>query len=138
MPGRHLVGSPPGEVAPDAIDMLRIDGSLFFGATDHVRDRLDAARADFPSARHVLLILSGVNFIDVAGAGLLAEFANALRQQGATLWLTHLRESVREVLERGGYMQAIGPGHAFDIDDDALRAIRAEIEAQSQPQPPPD
>lgn len=138
MPGRHLVGSPPGEVAPDAIDMLRIDGSLFFGATDHVRDRLDAARADFPSARHVLLILSGVNFIDVAGAELLAEFANALRQQGATLWLTHLRESVREVLERGGYMQAIGPGHAFDIDDDALRAIRAEIEAQSQPQPPPD
>ncbi len=114
-----------------SIDVLRIDGSLFFGATDHVRDRLDAARAEQPSARHVLLVLSGVNFIDIAGAELLAERANALRQQGATLWIAYLRPSVRAVLERGGYMQSIGAEHAFDMDDDALRAIRAEIDAKS-------
>lgn len=137
-PARHLIESPDHEVAPTAIDILRIDGSLFFGATDHVRDRLDEARAEHPAARHVLLVLSGVNFIDVAGAELLAEEANALRQQGATLWLAHLRPSVREVLERGGYLQAIGAEHAFDIDVDALRAIRAEIEGQAIHAAPPD
>ncbi len=138
-PGRHLAESPERDAAPTAIDVLRVDGSLFFGATDHVRDRLDTARASHPSARHVLLLLSGVNFIDVAGAELLAEHANALRQQGATLWLAHLRPAVRALLERGdGYMQAIGSEHAFDVEDDALRAIHAEIDAlpaQSIPAP---
>ena len=130
--------STDGDAAPSAIDILRIDGSLFFGATDHVRDRLDAARAEHPLVKHVLLILTGANFIDVAGAELLAEHANALRQQGATLWLAHLRPSVRDVLERGGYMQAIGAEHAFDMDDDAMRAIRAEIDRQSADWVAPD
>ncbi len=136
---------PPGaaeESADDSaraqIDVVRIDGSLFFGATDHVRDRIDAARSERPAARHVLLMLSGVNFIDVAGAELLAEHANALRQQGATLWLAHLRGAVRDVLERGGYMQAIGADHAFDHEADALRAIHAEVAAQLAPAPPPE
>ncbi len=122
-----------GAVAQDAaaaeidVDILRIDGSLFFGATDHVRDRLDAARLEKPATRHLLLILSGTNFIDVAGAELLTQYANALRQQGATLWLGNVRPPVREILERGGYMQAIGADRVFDNEDDALRAIRAVL-----------
>jgi sulfate permease, SulP family len=112
-------------LAEGALETLRIEGSLFFGATDHVRDRFDAARTQHPQAKHVLLVLSGVNFVDVAGGQLLAECANALRQEGATLWLAHLRPAVREVLERGGYMQAIGAGHAFDAEAEALAAIRA-------------
>ncbi|MEO8848908.1 MAG: SulP family inorganic anion transporter [Casimicrobiaceae bacterium] len=132
--------SPDGEsaTARRQVDIVRIDGSLFFGATDHVRDRLDAVRVERPAARHVLLMLSGVNFIDVAGAELLAEFANALRQQGATLWMAHLRSSVREVLQRGGYLQAIGAQHAFDDEADALHAIHAEIDVQQAPAPAPD
>jgi SulP family sulfate permease len=125
----RVVRVAPGALAssgpPDAPDVLRIEGSLFFGATDHVRDRFDEERAVHPQAKHMLLLLSGVNFIDVAGGQLLAECANALRQEGATLWLAHLRPAVREVLERGGYMQAIGAGHAFDAEADALAAIRA-------------
>ncbi|MEO6929797.1 MAG: SulP family inorganic anion transporter [Casimicrobiaceae bacterium] len=128
----------PSASARRQLDIVRIDGSLFFGATDHVRDRLDAVRAERPAARHVLLMLSGVNFIDVAGAELLTEFANALRQQGATLWMAHLRSSVREVLQRGGYLQAIGVQHAFDDEADALRAIHAEIDVQQAPAPAPD
>jgi len=138
LPTSAADGSSAEEGARAKIDILRIDGSLFFGATDHVRDRLEAARAERPEARNVLLMLSGVNFIDIAGAELLAEFANALRQQRATLWLAHLRRSVREVLERGNYMQAIGAGHAFDDEGDALRAIREEVDAQAEPAPPPD
>jgi SulP family sulfate permease len=121
------VASPALESAapPGALDVLRIEGSLFFGATDHVRDRFDAERAERPDAKHVLLLLSGVNFVDVAGGQLLAECANALRQDGATLWLAHLRPAVREVLERGSYMQAIGTEHAFDAEADAFEAIKA-------------
>jgi SulP family sulfate permease len=130
----HVDGAAAAAGLPeDALETLRIDGSLFFGATDHVRDRFDAARAERPRAKHVLLVLSGVNFVDVAGGQLLSECANALRQEGATLWLAQLRPAVREVLERGGYMQAIGAGHAFDAEGDALAAIRAATAPASPP-----
>ena len=38
------------------LDILRIDGSLFFGAVEHVRDELEAARRERPEATHVLLV----------------------------------------------------------------------------------
>jgi SulP family sulfate permease len=110
---------------PGVLDVLRIEGSLFFGATDHVRDRFDAERAGHAGVKHLLLLLSGVNFVDVAGGQLLAECANALRQDGATLWLAHVRPAVRDVLERGGFMHAIGAQHVFDAEADAIEAIRA-------------
>jgi sulfate permease, SulP family len=115
-------GLPPG-----ALDIMRIDGSLFFGATDHVRDRIDAERLGHGGTRNLLLVLSGVNFIDVSGGQLLAECANALRQEGATLWLAYLRPAVREVLERGGYIHVIGIAHAFDTEADAIAAIKATL-----------
>jgi hypothetical protein len=40
---------------------------------------------------------------------------------------------VREVLERGGYMQAIGAEHAFDAEADALEAIRAACTPPAAP-----
>jgi SulP family sulfate permease len=63
--------------APDCpqLTMLRVDGSLFFGAVEHVRDELHAARERAPERRHILLIGSGINFIDVAGAELLVQEA---------------------------------------------------------------
>ena len=51
--------------------LLRVDGSLFFGAVEHVRDELDAIRTASPSRRRILLIGSGINFVDVAGGELL-------------------------------------------------------------------
>jgi SulP family sulfate permease len=56
--------------------MLRVDGSLFFGAVEHVRDAIDAARSHSPNRRHMLLVGSGINFIDVAGAELLVQEAS--------------------------------------------------------------
>ena len=52
------------------LDILRIDGALFFGSVDHIHDEIDAARAERPAARHLLLIATGVNLIDNAGAEL--------------------------------------------------------------------
>jgi anti-anti-sigma regulatory factor len=64
--------------------MLRVDGSLFFGAVEHVRDAIDAARSHSPNRRHLLLVGSGINFIDVAGAELLVQEAKLTRDAGAS------------------------------------------------------
>ena len=127
-PQRRFAPVAPGALPCPQLDILRIDGSLFFGAVEHVQDELEAARAARPDARHVLLVGSGVNFIDVAGGELLARVANDARSAGWTLWLCNLKPPVRDVLERGGFLDAIGRERVFDTKADALRAIYAALD----------
>ncbi|HET8876441.1 MAG TPA: SulP family inorganic anion transporter [Casimicrobiaceae bacterium] len=111
------------------LDMLRIDGALFFGSVEHIRDEIEAARAQRSAARHVLLIGTGVNLIDTAGAELLANLATQLREAGVQLYLCKMRPEVLTLLERGGYLDTIGRDRVFATKDKALAAIYGRLDA---------
>jgi len=110
--------------------MLRVDGSLFFGATEHVHDELHAVRARQPQRLHLLLIGSGINFIDVAGGELLAREANLAREAGGALYLCNLKPAVLDVLARGGLLDLIGRDYVFETKDEAIRAIYARLDSE--------
>ncbi|MEO6565175.1 MAG: SulP family inorganic anion transporter [Casimicrobiaceae bacterium] len=122
-PQRRFIACDVGTDACPQLDLLRIDGSLFFGAVEHVQDELDAARAERPGPRHVLLVCSGVNFIDVSGCDFLVNAARRLRDQGVALYLCNLKPGVRETLERGGYVEAFGSAAIFATKARALETI---------------
>ena len=111
------------------LDMLRIDGALFFGSVEHIRDEIEAARAQRSAARHVLLIGTGVNLIDTAGAELLANLATQLRESGVQLYRCKMRPEVLTLLERGGYLDTIGRDRVFATKDKALAAIYGRLDA---------
>jgi sulfate permease, SulP family len=111
------------------LDMLRIDGALFFGSVEHIRDEIEAARAQCPAARHVLLIGTGVNLIDTAGAELLANLATQFRDAGVALYLCKMRPEVLALLERGGYLDTIGRDRVFATKDMALANIYGKLDA---------
>ncbi len=111
------------------VDVLRVDGSLFFGAVEHVRDELDTARAERPGVRHLLLVGSGINFVDAAGADMLAQEARAMAEAGITLHLCNLKVPVRDVLEASGVMTVLGAAQVHVAKADALRAIYAQLDA---------
>jgi sulfate permease, SulP family len=111
------------------VDMLRIDGALFFGSVEHIRDEIEALRAQAPTARHVLLIGTGINLIDAAGADMLEHLARSLRDAGATLYLCKMRPEALSVLERGGYLDAIGRDKVFSRKDQALAVIYRKLDA---------
>jgi sulfate permease, SulP family len=113
------------------LDILRVDGSLFFGAVEHVRDELEAARAQRPDIRHLLLVGSAINFVDASGAELLMQEARALRAAGVTLYLCNLKPQVRTVLKRGGQLDAIGRENVFDTKDEAIRSIYARLDVST-------
>ncbi len=106
---------------------IRVDGSLFFGAVDHVRSALHAYRDRPVPPRHLVLVATGINFVDVAGADLLADEARASAAAGTVLYLCGLKAPVREVLERGGFLEAFGPGHAFTTEAAAIDHFRSVI-----------
>ena len=74
------------------LKIARIDGSLFFGAVSHVAESLRRFEAREPGQRHLAVVASGINFVDVAGAEFLAQEAqrrrvapDRQREQGGSL-----------------------------------------------------
>jgi SulP family sulfate permease len=118
-----------GPASCPQLALLRVDGSLFFGAVEHVRDELHDARTGAPWRLNILLLGSGINFIDVAGAELLVQQARITREAGGTLYLCNLKPAVREILERGGFLDLIGRDRVFATKDEAIGAIYARLDA---------
>lgn len=111
--------------------MVRVDGSLFFGAVSHVAERLRDMEANDPVPRNLAIICSGMNFIDVAGAELLVQEAKRLRREGRQLYLFRVKHAVRDFLERGGYLKEIGREFVFDSKSDGVAAAVAHMDAES-------
>ena len=108
--------------------IIRIDGSLFFGAVHHVADFLQQLDKRSTYKRHVLIIASGINFIDVAGAEMLAQESQRRARLRGGLYLCGLKQPVREVLERGGYIDLIGKDHIFTSDTEAITNICSRVD----------
>ncbi len=111
------------------LTMMRVDGSLYFGATEHVHDALLRARAAAPAKAHLLLIGSGINFVDVGGAELLLREAQSQRERGGALYLCSLKPAVMAVLERGGFLDQLGPENVFATKSEAIHAIYARLDS---------
>jgi SulP family sulfate permease len=101
---------------------VRIDGSLFYGAVAHVAEQLRRL-ADQPGApRDLALVASGINFIDIAGAELLVQEAKRRQRNGSRLYLLRPNRKVIALLERGGYVDAIGRDNVFNSKGDGIAA----------------
>jgi SulP family sulfate permease len=84
-PGRGLRNAAKHGLAQSPhLRILRLDGSLFFGAVEHVKREIRCyTTGDAP--RRVLLVCSSVNFIDLAGAEMLVLEAKRLKREGGAL-----------------------------------------------------
>ncbi|MET0051945.1 MAG: SulP family inorganic anion transporter [Candidatus Thiodiazotropha sp.] len=103
--------------------MVRVDGSLFFGAVSHVAERLRNMEKKDRTPRHLAIIGSSMNFIDVAGAELLVQESHRLRREGRELYLFRIKPGVRSFLERGGYLDEIGADHVFESKGTGLKTV---------------
>lgn len=107
---------------------LRINGSVFFGAVDHVQQALHEI-GETNSQKHVLVVASGINFVDIAGAELFAHEAKRRQRLGGGLYFYRLKDEVIHLLNRGGYINNIGPDHIFPVKVPALAAIYPKLDS---------
>ena len=103
--------------------LIRIDGSLFFGAVSTFKETLLGYEKSAPQSKHLLIVMQGVNFIDVAGAEALTQMARRYKMRDGGIYLIRPKESVLELLERGGYMDEIGRENVFFSKTTALRTV---------------
>jgi SulP family sulfate permease len=119
----------PGLECPQ-LKVIRIDGSIYFGAVNHIAEELDRLRKQNPEQCHILVIGSGINFIDVAGCEMLATEAHSLHLTGGKLYLCGLKNEVLEVLRRGGYLKQIGEENIFHSKTAAVKSIVSRLDPQ--------
>ncbi len=132
----HVTSEPlPGPPQPgdEHIALLRLDGSLFFGAADRVLD--DIGDSD---AWVVVLRLSQVELMDATGVHRLTELMGLLEAQGKTVLIKGLRPEHERLARRGGVLSALRTReHRFDDLDAAVRHARSHVARQLAGQPVP-
>ncbi|HJQ61655.1 MAG TPA: SulP family inorganic anion transporter [Burkholderiales bacterium] len=112
------------------LKMVRINGSIFFGAVDHVQGHLEQIDETNPRQKHVLIVASGINFIDIAGAEMLAREARRRRRMGGGLYFYRLKDAPRALLEKGGYMKDIGWENVFPVKTRAIASIYPKLDSE--------
>jgi SulP family sulfate permease len=121
-PKRKFVSSTHLPECPQ-LKMIRIDDSIYFGAVNHVREMFQRLREHYSGQRHLLLLTQGVAQVDVAGAQLLVDEARARRAMGGSFSLYRLRDSARDVLVRGGYLEQLELSGDYSSKGEAIRGI---------------
>ena len=111
------------ETLPQVLS-LRIDEALCFTNARWLSETLQAELARHPQARHLLLMMSGVNDIDLSGLEALQQLARHLKTQGLQLHFSELKGPVADKLQAGGLGTWL-PGQVFRTQGEAWAALSA-------------
>ena len=112
------------------LKILRVDGSLFFGAVNYFAEQLHAITRENPEQAHILIVGGGINFIDAAGCETLANEAHRLHLEGRQLYLCSLKGEVVETLHRGGYIDRIGAENILGSKKAAIAALVPRLDPE--------
>lgn len=102
---------------------IRFDGALMFANVAYFENAILKAHANFPGARTILVISSGINWLDASGEEKIREMVVILKDAGVTLAFSSLKKQVRISFERGDLIPVIGEENIFRTKDAALKAL---------------
>ena len=121
---RHAAETLPGVL------LLRIDAALFFGNVDALLDRvaklLQQRQQQGETIRHVVLVMSAVNLVDMTGLFALNDLNSNLEKQGITLSLSEVKGPVMDRLARSGLLRHKLSGRVYLSTAQAFRSLAQE------------
>ncbi len=126
-PGRHMKEN-IDQSLPECpqLKIIHIDGSLFFGAANHISHTFEEIDKDAP--RHLLIVGTGISYIDVSGAMVLTQEAERRKTLNKSLFLCRINSEVYHFLEKGDYLLEIGENHIFDSKQLAISEIVSKLD----------
>jgi SulP family sulfate permease len=121
----QFVVDPTAPVCPQ-LGVVKIQGSLFFGAASHVEDALLKNFESNPGQNVLLLQMQGVDRCDLAGIDVLEGVLRMYRGAGGDLYLSHVRPEVRDFMRRTGFEHILGSDRFLDPDQ-AINLLFNEV-----------
>jgi SulP family sulfate permease len=110
------------------LKLLRMEGEVYFGATQHVADTLYGLRHVRHPQKHLLVMGKSMNFIDLAGAELWEAELSARRAMGGDLYFHRPRPEVISMWQRTGFTRLLGPEHQFPDKRTAIATIFPKLD----------
>ncbi len=111
------------------LKIIRIDMSIYFGSINHIQKRI-ATISENERINHILIVASGINFIDLAGTEALIAENNRLVKNGGNLYFVGLKPSVYEFAAKSHFIQQVGMSHFFDTKKQAIKHIYKELDRE--------
>lgn len=111
------------------LKIIRIDMSIYFGSINHIQNRIHHL-IEQENITHILIIGTGINFIDLSGAEALVTDANRLKQQGGGLYFAELKASVYEYISKNCFVAKVGSKNFFDSKKDAIKTIYKNMDEE--------
>ncbi len=118
---RHFVRSSPQDPCTQ-LAVFDIRGDLYFGATTHVEDVIQAHLDARPAQRFLLLRMQGVHRIDVSGIQMLERRVTERRAAGGDVYFTRVQRPVLRSMIRARFHEFAGRSR-FIASDDAIRTL---------------
>ncbi len=112
------------------LKLLRMEGEVYFGATQHVADTLHALRHEATPQKHLLAMGKSMNFIDLAGAELWEAELAARRAMGGDLYFHRPRPEVIAMWKKTGFTRLLGPEHQFPDKRTAIATIFQKLDPE--------
>jgi len=125
----HFVSAYDHQQCPQ-IGIIRINGSVFYGAVDHVQSSLLQIDEKNPQQKFAMIAASGINFVDAAGAELLAQEARRRRKMGGGLYFYRCKDNVFQFLDKSGKLDDIGKDAFFPAMSNWIKPIYAKLDSE--------
>jgi len=104
---RHFQRVDDDVVCPQ-LGVVKIEGSLYFGAVNHVEEKLRHIQDANPRQNTLLLRMSMVDHCDVSGIHMLESVVQRYRRRGGDVYLTSVRPRVMRMMKLYGFDRALG------------------------------
>ncbi len=111
------------------LKIIRMDMSIYFGSINHLQTTLRRISKE-EGIYHILIIGSGINFIDLSGTEVLHSEADRLDSLGGGLYFAKLKPSVYEAISRTHFFKDIGNNHFFDETQQAIITLKRLLRKQ--------
>ena len=112
------------------LKIIRIDMSVYFGSINHIQNQLHQI-IEKEKIKHILIVGTGINFIDISGAQALISDAKRLQIIGGGIYFTELKSSVYEFVSKTCFVAKVGNAYFFDTKREAIKAIYKRLNKET-------
>ena len=99
------------------LGVVEILGDLYFGAVNHIEERIQGNLQQNPGQRYLLLRMYPVENCDISGIHALESIVHSYRDRGGDVYFVHVHRRVRSLMEATGFYNYVGADHFLDPDD---------------------
>jgi len=111
------------------LKLLRIDRAIYFGSVSYLQSKLQQIETS-TNSKHILLVASRINYIDMAGGEMLSREAQRLQALGGGLYICGLKADLWQFFAESGFLKAIGAHFFFADKAQAIHSIHTQLDSQ--------